>query len=279
VSFLPTRRRLLAGAALAVVYVLVVGVTLGVRGDHVRPLYEGIGPSNPYNWVNPPAVFKANNQKPHSATASVPMGPQGSTPTGIQTADAQVVLALGTGAVPPHGSDKSVTVTIKPLDPADLAPLPSHLYANGNAYRIEMVYEPSRTPIRTLPKPGSMTLTIPGIGHDLYTSTDGQRWSVVTAHNVPPTDLVLGAALSTTGYYLGATTLPQEPAGAAGTSSSNTTVKLAGGAGVLALVVVAATLVLVRRRRRRQQQVKQRRRDRQKQRDRRQKGGGPGRAR
>ncbi len=271
-----SRRRWLVGAALAVVYVVTMGVTLGWRGDHIRPLYEGVGPSNPYNWVNPPPVFKASNEKPHGATASTSLGPTGSAPTGIQTADAQVVLALAGGAVAPHGNDRSVRVTVTPLDPATLAPLPQQLYANGNAYRITMTYQPSGASVRSLAKPGSMTLTIPGIGHDLFTSTTGRSWTQVAAHNVPPTDLLLGAAFATPGYYLGATTLPQDTAGAA-TSSSNTGVKLAIGAAVLAVVVLGATYLLVRRRRR--EQIRQRRRQRRQENQRRKKGGGPGRAR
>jgi hypothetical protein len=197
--------------------------------------------------VNPPAVFAASNQKPTSVTASVPLGPTGSQPAGIQTSDSQVILGMATGAIAPHAGDTSVKVSISPLDPAKLGPLPGGLYANGNAYLIDVRYEPSGAAVVALAKPGSMTIEIPGIGHVLYTSRDGKAWRRVDAHNVLPTNLIMSTLFSTPGYYLGGTTIP--PASPASTSGSSV-VRLAIGAGALAVVVLVATVVLVRRRRR-----------------------------
>jgi uncharacterized protein (TIGR03382 family) len=246
---MPTaRKRLWIAAALVTVYIGTVALTLGVRGTHLRPLYEGFGPSAPYRWVNPPGVFAATNQKPTSITASVPLGPKGSVVTGIQTPDAQVVLGMADGAVAAHDHDTSIQVVIVPLDAAKLGPLPGSLYANGNAYRISMTYEPSHTPVARLAKPGSMTIQIPGIGHSLFTSTDGHTWKLVESHNIQPTGLIMGTIFATPGYYLGGTTVaPPAPAGSSGSSVAKTAI----GAGALAAIVLAATALLVRRRRRR----------------------------
>jgi uncharacterized protein (TIGR03382 family) len=241
------RRALWVGVTVAAVYVVAVVATLGLHGTHARPLYEGFSPATPYRWVNPPAIFAATNQKPTSVTATVPMTAKGSAPAGIQTSDNQVILGLASGAVSPHGADRSLHVAVVPLDPAKLAPLPGGLYPNGNAYRISVTYEPSGQPVTKLTKPGSLTLEIPGIGRVLYTSPDGHTWNRVDAHNVLPTNLIMSTLFSTPGYYLGGTTFP--PASPAGSSSS--VVKVAVGAGALAVILLVATAVLVRRRRRR----------------------------
>ena len=51
------RRPAAIGLGLAVAYALVCLTTLRVTGHDVRPLFEGIGPSSPYEWVNPPKEF------------------------------------------------------------------------------------------------------------------------------------------------------------------------------------------------------------------------------
>ena len=241
------RRALWIGIVVAAVYVVAVVATLGLRGTHTRPLYEGFSPAAPYRWVNPPAIFAATNQKPTSVTATVPMTATGSEPSGIQTSDNQVILGLARGAVAAHGTDRSLRVAVVPLDPATLPPLPAGLYPNGNAYRISVTYEPSGQPVTKLTKPGSLTLEIPGIGRVLYVSPDGRTWDRVDAHNVLPTNLIMSTLFSTPGYYLGGTTFP--PASRAASSSS--VVKIAVGAGALAVILLVATAVLVRRRRRR----------------------------
>ena len=235
------------GVAVVVAYVVAVLVTLGGHGGHDRPLYEGFAPAAPYRWVKPPAIFAATNQKPTKVVASVPMTAQGSVPAGIQTSDQQVILGLATGAVAPHPGARSLRVSIVPLDPAELGPLPGGLYPNGNAYLISVTYQPSGAPVTKLAKPGSMTLEIPGIGRVLFTSRDGHAWQRVHAHNVLPTNLIMSTLFSTPGYYLGGTTFPPASSG----SSSSSSVKVAVAVGGLAVVLLVATVVLVRRRRRR----------------------------
>jgi hypothetical protein len=138
-------------------------------------------------------------------------------------------------------------MAIVPLASSAVGPLPHGLYPNGNVYRITLTYEPSGTPVTKLVKPGSMVIQIPGIGHQMYTSTDGHAWHLVDAHNVKPTNLYMEMQLQTPGYYLGGTTIPP-PAPAA---SSSNVLRTAIGVGILAVLVLGATFLLVRRRRRR----------------------------
>ncbi len=249
----------LAGGALALAYVVTVGVTVGLHPGRVRPLYEGFSPPATYHWVNPPTLFEHNNQKPTVTHATVKLGPDGSLATGIQTDDAQLVLGMAAGAVPRHGSDTSVAVTITPLDPATLAPLPSPNRANGNAYQVAMVYRPSGVAVTRLAAAGaSMVLIVPEVGHVLFvdapsgtppgSSAGHGPWISVPAHPIPPTDLTLGATMRVPGYYLAGTTLPPL---AFGGGSSTPVVAVSAAVGVLAVVVIGGAFLLIRRRRRR----------------------------
>jgi hypothetical protein len=239
-------RRVGIGAALALVYLAAVVATMAWHQGHVRPLYEGFPPPQPYRWVDPPAVFASTNQKPTSVVATLRLGPAGSQVAGVQTSDGQVVLGLATGAVAPHGADTSVRMSIVPHAASTVGALPRGLYPNGNVYSITMTYEPSGTAVARLAKPATMTIQIPGIGHQLFTSTDGHAWQQVTAHNVLPTNLIMETLLRTPGYYLGGTNIPP-PAPA---SSSSDVWRTVIGVAVLALLVLGATLLLIRHRRR-----------------------------
>ncbi len=72
----------------------------------------------------------------------IALGREGSVASGVATPDGQLVLNFGRGAVAPRAGAKRVTVTITPVDPSDLAPVPSGLRPNGNAYQVEMRYGP-----------------------------------------------------------------------------------------------------------------------------------------
>jgi MYXO-CTERM domain-containing protein len=241
----------LAGAALALAYLVTVALTLGTQPGRVRPLYEGFAPPSNYHWVRPPRIYAASNQRPTVTHASVRIGPRGSLATGIATDDAQLSLGMAIGAVARHGSGTSVAVTITPLDAAALAPLPLPYRANGNAYDIAMVYQPSGTPVTRLAGAGaSMVLITPLVGDRMYTtaSTEGP-WAVVPSKQIPPTDLTLGASIRTTGYYLGGTTLPALHY--AEGSSSSTIITTSVVVGLLAALVLGGGLLVSRRRRRR----------------------------
>jgi len=103
------------GIAILVVYALAAALTLGTTGHPLRPLFEGIGPSSPYRWVNPPPDFAASNVKPEPATTDIELDAAGSKPAGLSTPDGQVVLNLPAGAVAPRPGDTNVAVTVTAL--------------------------------------------------------------------------------------------------------------------------------------------------------------------
>ncbi len=231
-----------------VTYLAALAVTVGLRDDHVRPLYDGFATPAPYRWVDPPAFFASDNVTPAATTTTIALASGGSAAAGIATPDGQFVLSLARGAVAPRGGQRHVLVRITPVDPNQLAAVPAGR-PNGNAYRVEMSYQPGGAAVRALARPGSLVMEIPEIGSDLFTSPSGRRWSKLDARTVPPRQLGLATTFASPGYYVAATNLPELVAATASSSDHSIAIGIATAAGALALLVVA--FLYARRRRRR----------------------------
>ncbi len=134
---------------------------------------------------------------------------------------------------------------LTPVAPADLAPLPSGLRANGNAYRLQLAYNTGGT-IRGLEQPANLVLEIPELGDNLFFSRDGSHWSRIDARPVPPRQLSLTATFEHPGYFVSGTTLPElvgpEP-------ESGHAMEIGLGAAALAVLGFGSAFVIVRRRR------------------------------
>jgi hypothetical protein len=241
-----TRRIVASGIAIVVAYLGALAITVVVRDAHVRPLYDGFAPPNSYSWVDPPAFFAAGNTKPAATSAVVAIGPTGSDAAGVATPDGQFVIDIARGAIARHASDRQMKVEITPLDPKHLAPVPLGLRANGNAYRVEMTYEPSNTAVTAITDPGTLLVELPEVGSRLFRSTSGRSWAPLPARAVSSTQLSLSAAFDGPGYYLAGTSLP-ELAGPTGQSSRRALV-LGVGVAVLAVLVLLAGFFVQRRR-------------------------------
>ena len=139
----PHRGRLAWGLAVALFYVGIVAVSRPPAG---RILYDGVSPLAPYRWVRPPFDRAGNNQPPSPGSGAVVLGPQGSQATEITTGDEQALITIPDGAFPPHAGESSVKVTITPLDPGTIAPVPPGHAFDGNAYRFEATYAGSGAP-------------------------------------------------------------------------------------------------------------------------------------
>jgi hypothetical protein len=225
---------MLVGVALVLAYAVVAGVTIGGSGRHVRPLFEGVGPSAPYQWVAPPPAFAAANVKPHPTESRFALAPAGSALLGFATGDAQLTVNLLPGAIPAREGSTEVLARATPLDPASLGPVPPGVRADGNAYRVELSYQPTGEPIATLAKPGNVVLTVPAPAQGLLFSPDGRTWQPLATQSVGATDTV-GSTLSQTGYYLAVTSSTTGSAASGGKKSGGT-----GG-----VVVVAALTAVV----------------------------------
>ncbi|MDQ4131823.1 MAG: hypothetical protein M3179_01140, partial [Actinomycetota bacterium] len=240
------RRAVALGLAVAAGYAAVYVITLVASDRHQRPLFDGFAPSAPYRWVDPPPELETGNQKPEPSSTELPLGDQGLPVGQANSDDGQLVLNLPEGSVPPRPGESTVRIVIVPLAPDTLGPLPPSRYAAGNAYQVEMTYQPSGEKIESLTTPGNILLTLPWAGSELLQSADGQSWQPVggSVH----TGTSLGGPTSQLGYFLGTTNLP---VGSAGAGDS-------GGVSVWLIVLLVAALagglvlvpVLVRRSRR-----------------------------
>ena len=106
-------------------------------------LDDGVGPPPPYRWVKPPPDRLRDNVAPQPSTGSVPLTALGSGGS-VTTQDGQAQLLSDTNSVPVPPGQRSLTVTITPLDPATLGPSPDGGYRYGsNGYRFAASYEPS----------------------------------------------------------------------------------------------------------------------------------------
>lgn len=194
----PWARALSAGLVLSVAYVGVLVLTMGAR--RALPLYDGFAPPPRYEWVRPPAVFAAGNTVPRAKQSDVNLGPGGSAQAGFTSDDAQLVLNLPAGAIPAAAPATKASLTITPLDPATLAPLPGGANADGNAYRVEIAYVPGASALATLAAPSSALLTVPESAEKVFNSPDGRSWTQLEL--VPVDNSRVSFRLAAPGYVL-----------------------------------------------------------------------------
>jgi hypothetical protein len=241
------RRRALIGMTVVAIYVVTVSVTVALRHDHVRPLYDAFVPPSSYRFVDPPAFFASGNVKPTATSATIALGASGSAPAGLATPDGQFVVNLGRGAIAPTRGATAISMRITPIAPKDLAPVPPPLRANGNAYRVEMTYEPRGGPITRLARPGTLLVEIPEIGRSLFASATADAWSPVASRVIGPSQLTMTAALGAPGYYVAATNLPEltAPPG----HSSHVAIVIGVATAVGAALLFGGAYLLARRRR------------------------------
>lgn len=224
------------GLALAAAYGAVAVATGVLVTGADRPLFDGFAPRAPYRWVKPPPELASTNQPPQSAERTIPLTEQGSEAANASTTDAQIILTLPGGSIPPHPPDTAIALRLTPLDPGTLAPLPPGLRAVANAYQVALAYQPSGTTVSGVAPAAILALTANTRGDVLLYSPDGQSWQQAPSRPFGGTD-GLTASFRGPGYYLvtaspavRATTTPD---GGGGTGSSILTaavVALAAGA-------------------------------------------------
>jgi hypothetical protein len=236
------RRRLAVGLVVTLAY---AAVALWAWGPPVRPLFDGIGPAQPYRWVNPPAAFAPTNQPPGNATHTVLLTAVGSDAASISTSpDAQAAIILKEGTFPPRKGETAVVVKIDPLDPATIGPPPAGMRYDGNAYRFIAAYKKSGIE-PPLTQPATVVLTFPLVATKLL-RRDGNVWTDLTASPVA-TSLQIFANTTKLGVFVAVgpplnTKLPSK-----GTFPAALVISL----GAAAAAVVAGLFARLRGRRRR----------------------------
>lgn len=196
------------GAGLAGLYVLAVAGTGLVSDRPVRPLFDAIGGAIPYKWVNPPWYVGSTNVKPGPSSTDIPFENGTSPLIGVNSEDAQIILNLPQGALPPNGADIAVRASFTPLDPKKLAKPPRGMRPDGNAYRVEMAYQPSGDPVRQVTTSGNVVMVVPDEAEKMLFSSDGKSWDELPTQLLGDPNTV-GSAFDTPGYYLVGTTLPE----------------------------------------------------------------------
>jgi hypothetical protein len=203
------RRRLRAGVVLAGLYAVVVVATGLTTGHPVRPLFDGVGGYTPYKWVKPPWYVGSTNIKPEASSTDIAFENGTSPLVGVNSRDSQMILNLPQGALPagPAG-ETAVKASFTPLDPRKLAKPPNGMRPNGNAYRVEMRYQPSGLAVGQTTTSGNVIMIVPDEAAKMLFSLDGKAWDELPSHMLGDPNTV-GSVFNKPGYYLVGTTLPE----------------------------------------------------------------------
>jgi hypothetical protein len=196
------------GFGLAGLYAVAVAGTGLVADRPARPLFDAIGGAIPYKWVNPPWYVGSTNIRPGASSTDIPFENGTSPLIGVNSDDAQIILNLPQGALPPNGADTAVRASFTPLDPKKLAKPPGGMRPDGNAYRVEMAYRPSGNPVRQVTTSGNVVMVVPDEAEKMLFSSDGKSWDELPTQLLGDPNTV-GSAFNTPGYYLVGTTLPE----------------------------------------------------------------------
>jgi hypothetical protein len=137
---------LLPGIVVIAAYLAAVAVM--PPAPHARVLYDGLVPQPPYRWVRPPSGRQGDNERPQPYATVLPLRAGGSVPAEFATDDLQATITFPADVVEPRAGETKARVTLTPLDPETLGPPPSGRRFDGNAYRIEAVYEASGAPVK-----------------------------------------------------------------------------------------------------------------------------------
>ena len=95
-----------------------------------------------------------------------------------------------------------------PLDPKKLAKPPGDMRGDGNAYRVEMTYQPSGAPVGQTTTSGNVIMIVPDEAKEMLYSVDGKSWDPLPTHMLGDPNTV-GSAFNKPGYYLVSTSLPE----------------------------------------------------------------------
>jgi hypothetical protein len=228
-------RGLRAGVALAGLYAAVVLATGLAVGHPVRPLFDGAGITTPYRWVNPPWYVGSANVKPTAGHTDITFVNGVSPLIGVNSPDSQIIVNLPAGALPAHAGDNVVRASFTPVDPAKVGKVAKPDRADGNAYRIDMTYQPSGAPVTRTVSSGNIVMVVPDEAAKMLFSPDGKEWTELPTQVLGDPNTV-GSAYNTPGYYLVETALPPF----ANPNKGSTTKRTLG----IVLVVAAVVLLL-----------------------------------
>ncbi|MCA1846277.1 MAG: hypothetical protein LC792_24395 [Actinobacteria bacterium] len=201
-------RTLRAGLLLAGLYAVSVVATGLLSAHPARPLFDSVGGATPYKWMAPPWYVGSANIKPGPSTTDVAFENNTSPLAGFTSEDAQIILNLPQGALPYKAGATAVRAAFTPLDPKKLGKPPDGMRPDGNAYRVEMTYQPSGDPVTQVTRSGNVVMVVPDEAEKMLFSLDGKSWDEIPTSMLGDPNTV-GSAFNKPGYYLVGTTQPE----------------------------------------------------------------------
>jgi len=168
-------------AVVGVLVVLLYGAAALVMRSPVRPLYDGVAPTLPYQWTCPPSAFAKSNKKPKPYNQSAAINARGNEGASIQSPDSQVTLIIPERTFAAKGGQSAVRFRITPICATKIKGPPKA--AQGNAYSIGARYVPSQqdaTPTANF----TVLLRYPASATDVY-RLDGSAWTRLKAQTIP----------------------------------------------------------------------------------------------
>jgi hypothetical protein len=201
-------RTLRAGLLLAGLYTVAVVATGLLSAHPARPLFDSVGGATPYRWMAPPWYVGAANIKPGPSSTDVAFENNTSPLAGLTSEDAQIILNLPQGALPYKNGATAVRAAFTPLNPKKLAKLPDGMRPDGNAYRVEMTYQPSGDPVTQVTRSGNVVMVVPDEAEKMLFSLDGKSWDELPTSMLGDPNTV-GSAFNKPGYYLVGTDQPE----------------------------------------------------------------------
>jgi hypothetical protein len=220
------RRAAVAGAALCLAYLVGAVVSGSLGPASRRPILDGLAPPPLYRWVAPPPALASTNKPPSAGRSMIALDPtKGSAATVFSTRDFQASLALGQGAIAPHGQDSQVQLVMTPLAPKPDATLPAGVQFAGNVIQVTATYEPSGASVGDLRTRGELGLVYPllfqgvGFADTILRSMDERSWSALQSDDAIAQQSV-HAAVGRLGFFavgqspVGATAPPSDSSGA-----------------------------------------------------------------
>ena len=211
----PRRRAAAVGAVLCLAYLAGALVSGSFGPAWRRPILDGLAPPPMYRWVTPPPALASTNQHPSAGRLTIQLDPaKGSAATVFSTRDFQASLAMGQGAIAPHGQDTKVQLTMTPLAPKADAIVPAGMQIAGNVIEVRATYEPSGAPVGDLRTRGELGLVYPllfqGVGFEdtMLRSGDERSWSAI-----PSDDAIAQQSVHAAVGRLGFFAVGQSPVG------------------------------------------------------------------
>jgi hypothetical protein len=195
------RKLAVQGLAVVLAYLLIAWASVQAGLVSRSPLYDGLADIPLYRWVNPPEEREGSNEVPEAETFEVTVTTSGQAdPGSVTTADGQMTLTFN--YLPPTPEPYNFTLSMTPLDPAEVAPAPDGFYFDSNAYELTAVNAGTGAPVD-----GSFTaiMRFSVHGPQILTLQDG-AWTPLADPLLTDADLQVSAETSANGTFVAAGT-------------------------------------------------------------------------